>query len=214
MFCMLLHILTGLLSHTDRRFMCSLYVWILSSIRAVSFQNLIWAHTPLDSPPTVDFDQNITQYQFNTIQSTQALKRKRGREKLHWFNTRVSLAVNSTAVAACGDNSWSLRIRWHLQRDMQMGQAHQGVAVQFVCSLCAFHPLGLLCGLHLFSDLHRFSSHKSSTILLWIRSKLYYDHTVFLLWKSFSYVFIIIELQGFSLTGKRLFEWQLTFIHV
>ncbi len=40
-----------------------------------------------------------------------------------------------------------------------MGQAHLGVAVQFVCSLGAFHPLRVLCGLHTIclSHLHRFS---------------------------------------------------------
>ncbi len=42
------------------------------------------------------------------------------------------------------------------------------VAVQFVCSLHAFHPLRLLCGLHaiFFSPVPRFSGCKSSTILL------------------------------------------------
>ncbi len=52
-----------------------------------------------------------------------------------------------------------------------MGQVQVGVAVQFVCSLPAFHPLRMLCGLHaiFFSHLCRFSGCKSSTILYWIR---------------------------------------------
>ncbi len=53
-------------------------------------------------PLTVDFDHNIIQYQFNIIQSSQALKRKREREKLRQFNTQVSLALNSTVVTAYG----------------------------------------------------------------------------------------------------------------
>ena len=51
---------------------------------------------------------------------------------------------------------------------MQIGPAQLGVAVQFVFSLRAFHPLRVLCGLHaiFFSHLHTFSGRKSSAILL------------------------------------------------
>ncbi len=47
--------------------------------RIQRFQSPIYAHDPLDSPLTEDFDHNITQYQSNTIQSLLALKRKRER---------------------------------------------------------------------------------------------------------------------------------------
>ncbi len=52
-------------------------------------------------PLSVDFDHNVTQYQFNIIQSSLPLKKKREREKMRRFNARVTLALNSAGVTAC-----------------------------------------------------------------------------------------------------------------